>query len=411
MKKVLAFLLTAVMLLSLTACVAKINVPGLEDVLSNLSSGSDQSSRSDAASEPDADSERDADSEPDTDSEPDEFHGGLDPIYIYDGLVQDHARLFAVGEGIGTVFDEYSTVADLASMYGEECLQTVGYYIGDVVGDWLPELVIGSLEPENSEAATAVYAMYTLGGDDGLTPVKVLDSNQNLYWYWANGELLQTLYGGTHECIGIFRFGESMSELTCSEFYYYTLMDPEAEGGWYNTTGRVDEEQDQAISEEVLNEAIQMLGQRTGKLDGLIAFADYEGLDNALGVLSQTEGMDFPLIVGWAAEVTEEYPEWDVLTVHALEGQEGLVSVAFDGRVTDFRLFSLTPADVDGDSPMYVTEEIYYQEVLDRPIEVGLIFYGDTPSWGVSCIDEAGRLRQFAVSIRGDDGGLYLAEF
>ena len=46
----------------------------------------------------------------------------------------------------------------------------------------------------------------------------------------------------------------------------------------------------------------------------------------------------------------------------------------------------------------------------DTRIAVQLIFPGDTPSYGISYVDAAGKLRRFVIEMSGYDGSLLLLE-
>ena len=85
-----------------------------------------------------------------------------------------------------------------------------------------------------------------------------------------------------------------------------------------------------------------------------------------------------------------------------------------EGEVTDFRLLSLFVNDVDDNGKMtFDTESLYELPTLeeDKPLEVTLTFYGDTPAYGISYKDGSGATKNFTVTLSGEDGSVILSEY
>ena len=85
-----------------------------------------------------------------------------------------------------------------------------------------------------------------------------------------------------------------------------------------------------------------------------------------------------------------------------------------EGTITDFNFLSLTVTDVDENGKMSFDKEILY--TLDtmyenKPVEVTLTFYGDTPAYGISYKDASGATKNFTVTLSGEDGSVILSEY
>lgn len=108
-----------------------------------------------------------------------------------------------------------------------------------------------------------------------------------------------------------------------------------------------------------------------------------------------------------------EYTEFITYTVDDSEYSTKILFTA-EGEVTDFRLLSLLVNDVDDNGRMtFDTESLYELPALEenKPLEVTLTFYGDTPAYGISYKDASGTTKNFTVTLSGEDGSLVLTEF
>ncbi|MEA4911954.1 MAG: hypothetical protein VB092_04980 [Oscillospiraceae bacterium] len=108
---------------------------------------------------------------------------------------------------------------------------------------------------------------------------------------------------------------------------------------------------------------------------------------------------------------TDAYEEF---IVPGDEDSEYLVRAVLSVNVAvrDFRVVGLA-LEPQGDTLRFrETQELYALDVLtpEKPLVLGLVFYGDTPSVGVSYTDENGETRILAVCMSGEDGSLLLSE-
>ena len=106
------------------------------------------------------------------------------------------------------------------------------------------------------------------------------------------------------------------------------------------------------------------------------------------------------------------FPEHDTFIADATEPQ---VKVLFSTErgVRDFKVLALTLENVDKDGKItFSVKELYALDKLtpERPLMVGLTFFGTIPHYGIAYADENGVTRSFAVDESGEDGSLYLWE-
>lgn len=85
-----------------------------------------------------------------------------------------------------------------------------------------------------------------------------------------------------------------------------------------------------------------------------------------------------------------------------------------DEAVRDLKLLDLKNPSVSSEGKMSFSTAVRYdlgEFSPERPLEIALTFYGDTPTTGISYTDETGRTRTFALDVSGMDGSPYLWEF
>ncbi|MGN1231043.1 MAG: hypothetical protein ACI4TP_04010, partial [Anaerotignum sp.] len=141
----------------------------------------------------------------------------------------------------------------------------------------------------------------------------------------------------------------------------------------------------------------------------------------------QTESVPLTPFSAYAftAESTAELPvtalfasdadvsEYDEFIADTDESQEKILFLA-KSTVKDFQVLSLSLEDVDENGKVtFSTETLYALEELtpQRPLMVGITFFGTIPNYGISYVDENGAARSFSVGISGMDGSLLLEEF
>ena len=153
----------------------------------------------------------------------------------------------------------------------------------------------------------------------------------------------------------------------------------------------------QTASYTIVEETQDTQGNLWGKLDGDAGWIDLTQLVN------QT-----PLTVCFAEDIqfrAENYHEYIV------DGSDGMVQIAFcaNEMLTDVRFVSLIPKGTS-----YLTEKtLYTLESLapQMPLVIGVVYYGDMTTYGLSFTDASGNARHYAVYMSGMDGSLILEPF
>lgn len=85
-----------------------------------------------------------------------------------------------------------------------------------------------------------------------------------------------------------------------------------------------------------------------------------------------------------------------------------------DGNVKNFKFLKLQLDDVDENGKIsFLEREIYSLEELtsEKPLVVNMTFFGDTPNYGISYVDNYGNTKKFAIQMSGEDSSLLLVDF
>ena len=66
----------------------------------------------------------------------------------------------------------------------------------------------------------------------------------------------------------------------------------------------------------------------------------------------------------------------------------------------------------EGEMSFSRTEELFTLAELapEKPLVVGMVFWGSIPNMGISYLDESGTERMYAISLSGNDGEPFLIE-
>ena len=113
------------------------------------------------------------------------------------------------------------------------------------------------------------------------------------------------------------------------------------------------------------------------------------------------------------SENINNYSDYISFTVDETADSTKLIFMS-EGIVTDFSFLSLSITDVDEDGNVtFDTEPLYNLDLLteEKPLEVTLTFYGDSPAYGISYKDAQGVTKNYTVTISGEDGSVILTEF
>jgi hypothetical protein len=119
------------------------------------------------------------------------------------------------------------------------------------------------------------------------------------------------------------------------------------------------------------------------------------------------------VIARWAEEALAGYSAYDVFIADTSEWQVKIVFSA-EGGVRDFKVLKLDIEDIDENGkPTFSAVELYARSRLapERPLVLGMTFWGSIPHYGISYVDESGTTRNYYIDMSGEDGSLYLEEF
>ena len=337
----------------------------------------------------------------------------------YATIIENTYDLITKGVDQVAVDDGQAGIAEAVESLGkEEALKTIGYAIQDLSGDGVPELVIGEIS-DYVDSGFTIYALYTYeeGG-----PHLVFDGYyRNRYDWMGNGQILnQGSAGAMYAIFGTFTLAKNGMTMECDDFYF-TAEKEEATGeiGFYhNTTGDIDTEssEEMAVTADEFFEIQDNLALER-ELITFIPFSQYgNGEENTDADVDDDTDVNSSI-----STVSVQYADEDMLangTAYAeciADESEYATKILFttDGRVSNFKFFSIVIDDVDENGKLiYTPGDIYGAEVFasDYPLVATLTFWGDTPSYGISYEDESGTLHTFLLEQSGFDGSLILIE-
>ncbi len=336
----------------------------------------------------------------------------VDYTQIYTPILEEFYTFIANGLD-DEVVDEGKTGVMEAIMGQEKevALGSVGYSIQDISGDKVPELVIGAITESKDFIGYGkeIYAVYTCVKDvphyvfEGRSRSRYFIMNQGKFFY-------QGANGAMYSIFGTYTMTLDGTALSCKD-YYFTFEKNESftEMGFYHNHSGV---WDKVVSEElkISDEAfwqIEAALENQTQLMELIPFSEYKRSDEKT---QTTYDAKIQIRMQWAKEVQADLSDYDTFIVDTTESQSKIVFSA-GKRVKDFKVLALSMADVDEDGKIrFTVKELYALDQLtpERPLVVGLTFYGDLPHYGISYVDENGITRQFAIQISGKDGSLLL---
>lgn len=290
-----------------------------------------------------------------------------------------------------------------------ELTASVGWKLTDISGDGVPELLVGTLRSERSEAEQpVVFGGWTCRDGE---PVCFLDGwGRNSYQWMGGGRFYHFGSGGAaYSSFGSYQVTPDGTELSCEDFYF---TEPKKDDDYdvccyHNTTGAWDSAQAEELdidsdafwklSDELAAQCVdpELLPfsdyEYTGPVGGSVVRADY--LEDVQGRLAQCEDLSAKLPDGGAnAETTVVFR-----------------AVA---DVKDFKLLALELRGVgdDGHADFAKTEVLSLPELrAGEAVSVPMSFPGDIPSNGFSYVAADGAGAAFTLSMSGYDGSLVTA--
>lgn len=325
---------------------------------------------------------------------------------IYKDIKADFISLF---DNTDKDFDGAIGVSEIINQRGKnEALDVIGYAVKDLSGDNIPEFIVGVIDEDNK--GSEILALYTVKDEK---PVFVFESmTRSAYFLMNDGNLFyQGSAGAAYSIFGSYAISENGAELICNDYWFTYEKDKTSyEIGYYhNTTG----EYDKAVSEELNITEDEFFSKQSA----LIAKKTQTDLTPFSAVVEkqeeQTTDAKTSRVVAMFAEDAEAFDEYAVFKVDESEYSTTILFIA-EGTVTDFSFLSLSIKDVDENGKAtFDTESLYKLDTLteEKPLEVTLTFYGDSPVYGISYKDAQGVTKNYTVTISGEDGSVILSEF
>lgn len=283
-------------------------------------------------------------------------------------------------------------VAEAARNIGDRALGGLGYIIGDISGDGVPELMIGT----QLEYGGTVNAVYTLV--DGKPQFVFEGWYRNTYVYCGDGIFYNSGSSSASEnCLGKFSITKDGTALECQEFFFTHLDEDSGDiRVYYNTTGSWDPAESEEAEMSTEEFWMRELPAGAWELTPFFVF-DFEVA---------------PISVQWLEEAGNltEYDECSITS-----GEDALSYIVFTSEqpVEEFCVLYLDVVDVSesGDILFYpypATPAL--DSRLEKPLVVELSFAGDLPQYGFQYVDENGNTLRFAIEISGRDGSLVVRE-
>lgn len=343
----------------------------------------------------------------------------FDYAQIYDEILESAYELLHDADDHDAT-DGENDIFVMATAYGADALNCVGYYIQDISGDGIPELLIGRIPKDgNGFECNNIFAVYTCV--DGA-PYLTFESGwyQNTYYYLEDGSFFNVGYktvgnnGDIVEWFAMYDISPDGTELICIDFYFaYPKENGGSEIGFYrNQTGLPDpdDSQELEISDELFRQIGDVAIDQAQNLPLTPFRDDAASRFGRAKAYDETNGM--PVNAKWADDYPLETVDYEMFVADDGDTAAEIIFMSEQG-VTDFELMSLTIHEVYDDGTVsYSAEPIYTLDVLTpvRPLVVRMTFPGDIPTYGISYVDEDGAIHRLTLEISGKDGTLLLKE-
>lgn len=331
----------------------------------------------------------------------------VDYAQYYSPILDEYYNLVYYGE-VGEEISSDTGVMEIVSYETpENAANMLGYLIEDISGDGVDELIMGIIDEKTEESCfgDTIVALFCYGEDK---PVKTFDGwSRNRYSLLENGDIFyQGSAGAAYSIFGTNTLSADGSELICNDFYFtYEKETFDDIGCFHNTTGEWDKDlaEEMDISTEEFWNIEGELSSQTKSLK-LTPIAEYIPVN--VPVYEKTVNV----MADYAENTSYEDCEFFVA-----DDSEYATWIVFfcDEDVSDFKVLSLFLEDVSEDgTPIFTKTELYETEKLDseKPLMVEMTFMGDTPSYGISYVNENGETKTFAVEMSGMDGSILLSE-
>lgn len=286
-----------------------------------------------------------------------------------------------------------------------ETFNRIGYTVRDINADGVPELIIGEIA-EREGASCHGHTLYAVYRQSGNRIYCVLEGMARDSFQLLDDISFfnQASEGAMYSMFGRYILPPHENATVCSD-YYFTCEKDETfqEAGYYhNTSGQFDKAVSQQIAEAKYDAALASYVERVSTIQ-LIPLATHAARD---GIRSAS-------VFVQRFEVLDQHTPHDEFIADSTEAQ---VKIAFSSAVgvQNFKVLELALVGVDDNGkPTFSTRERYTLPSLkpERPLVLGMTFYGSIPHYGISFIDEKGEPKRFFIDQSGNDGSILLVAF
>ena len=285
-----------------------------------------------------------------------------------------------------------------------ETFTRIGYAVQDINADGAPELVIGEIEERKGVACFGhtLYAVYTQSRSKIYCVVE--GWARNSFQLLNDGSFFnQGSAGAMYSIFGRYILPPHKNTATCSDFYFTHEKDETLQMAYYyNTSGQFDKAVSRQIAEAAYYTALAAYGGRVQRLRLIPLAAHASPVRISLPSISAQ----------WAEALDQNTPHHEFIA----DKTEAQVKIAFSSPagVKNFKVLKLSVTDVDDNGKAtFSTKELYTLPALtpERPLVLGMAFYGSTPHYGISFLDEKGERKRFFINKSGEDGSILLEAF
>lgn len=307
----------------------------------------------------------------------------LSPEEIYaqvlDGYYADLVSEFPIDNYFPMTLGTFETTIGSAI---DTALNKVGYAMKDINGDGMQELLIMEVfdRGQTSYHGDKILALYTIVNDEARFLAGGWARNR---FYLLNDGMI---------------YNEGSSGADDSSFEIYSLMESSTALEQIETMDSKSEDYFERCEE--LGKIIEIVPIKT--------FSEYETTEN----YPESAKEFWSAVYVDPAEKTYATTGRDSFTADTSDYAMDLVFFT-PTEVSGFKFNALTPVSLGDEGVTFEEKELYSLDslVMDKAVKITMAFAGDTPNYGISYTDAGGNERRYAICQSGFDGSIYLSPY
>lgn len=301
-------------------------------------------------------------------------------------------------------------VASQVRMGDEEALRRIGYFIKDISGDGVSELIVGAIEEEDGtyRYGRELYAVYSC--EQPQINQLFFSDRHHRYTLLSDGRILVTTVDGVHDFgLGVYRMAPDGSALTCEDYYFVVEADESARHGdvYHNTIGQ----SDVRVSEKMgmTPEDVLALGR---KLDGQAQPVPLYPFSLYFYEPKEPFAPETSLVSVMRREAVDPGTYYRSRFCINQEGAHFSLFLSAEKELMNVHVLALRYLDTEAGQPIFATHSLagIYRFKPEHPVIVDLPVVDAMPAYGLSYEDEEGRPHTFALRESGFDGSLFFEE-